>query len=379
MTREVKASSPVGSGLFLPHIAPEAYDPTLQNAQQYPQLVRISWPNSVFSKTLVDLLEHFSWDQMSVLVSDDDFGTYGLLDFQLLAGQMGWRIHTIQSFDPAENVADTEVRTQLEVIQNTGARVIILHCLASYAAEVLRQASSMDMTGEGWAWVVSDGITGFHLFDTDNGTAIVPDYLRGLLGPIPPATNGARSAEFMAKWKAADPAVYPGAGGADIGPYTARWADAVLALAQALRNLQTDGVTVTPQPLDCACDGGESQPWADGPTMLQYLKEAGVETDGVTGYIRFDSTAARLDAEYNIVNLKSDGWHEVGSWNLSTGLNIHSDADIRFAGGATEVAPYVSDLKNKTLRVVTIAADGFVMISNTDENGKNVTGNDRFT
>ncbi|KAI8506505.1 hypothetical protein Bbelb_159320 [Branchiostoma belcheri] len=71
---QVKASSPVGSGLFLPHIAPEAYDPTLQNAQQYPQLVRISWPNSVFSKTLVDLLEHFSWDQMSVLVSDDDFG-----------------------------------------------------------------------------------------------------------------------------------------------------------------------------------------------------------------------------------------------------------------------------------------------------------------
>ncbi|XP_078690675.1 glutamate receptor ionotropic, kainate 3-like [Branchiostoma floridae x Branchiostoma belcheri] len=111
--------------------------------------------------------------------------------------------------------------------------------------------------------------------------------------------------------------------------------------------------------------------------MLQYLKQ--VETDGVTGYIRFDSTAARLDAEYNIVNLKSDGWHEVGNWNLSTGLNIHSDADIRFAGGATEVAPYVSDLKNKTLRVVTIAADGFVMISDTDEKGKNVTGNDRFT
>ncbi|XP_078692966.1 taste receptor type 1 member 1-like [Branchiostoma floridae x Branchiostoma belcheri] len=214
---QVKASSAVGSGLFLPHIAPEAYDPTLQNAQQYPQLVRISWPNSVISKTLVDLLEHFSWDQMSILVSNDDFGTYGLLDFQLLAGKKGWHIHTIQSFDPAENVADTEVRTQLEVIKNSGVRIIILHCLASYAAEVLRQASTMDMTGEGWAWVVSDGITGFHLFDTDNGTAIVPDYLRGLLGPIPPATNGARSKDFMAKWRAADPAVYPGAGGADIG------------------------------------------------------------------------------------------------------------------------------------------------------------------
>ncbi|KAI8506510.1 hypothetical protein Bbelb_159370 [Branchiostoma belcheri] len=374
---QVKASSPVSSGLSLPRIVPEATDPTLENTRQYRQLVRISWPDSVLSKALIDLLEHFSWDQMSLLVSNDDFGVHGLLKFQLLAGQKRWRIHTIQSFDPTEIAVDIDVRTQLKVIKNTGARIIIIHCLASYGAEVLRQASSMDMTGEGWAWVVSDGITGFDLYDNDNGKAIVPDYLRGLLGPIPPATNGAHSEEFMAKWRAADPAVYPGAGSDYIGPYTARWADAVLALAQALRNLQTDGVTVTPQPLDCACDGGESQPWADGPTMLQYLKQ--VETDGVTGYIRFGQTAARLDAEYNIVNLKSDGWQKVGNWNLSTGLNIHSDADIRFAGGATEVAPYVSDLKNKTLRVVTIAADGFVMISDTDENGKNVTGNGRFT
>ncbi|XP_066287672.1 glutamate receptor 2-like [Branchiostoma lanceolatum] len=191
-----------------------------------------------------------------------------------------------------------------------------------------------------------------------------------------PSTNGGHSEAFMAKWRSANPVVYPGAGVRDIGPYTARWADAVLALAQALRNLQADGVTVTPQPLDCGCDGSESRPWVDGSMVLQYLKQ--VKTDGVTGYIHFDSAGARADAEYNIVNLKSNGWQKVGAWNLPEGLNMNSDGDVKFMGGSTKVDPYVSDLSNRTLRVVTIAADGFVLISDVDKDGNNVTGSDRF-
>ena len=39
-------------------------------------------------------------------------------------------------------------------------RVVILHCEAVMAKEVLRQADALDMTGPGWAWVVTDGTTG---------------------------------------------------------------------------------------------------------------------------------------------------------------------------------------------------------------------------
>ncbi|XP_035681483.1 glutamate receptor 2-like [Branchiostoma floridae] len=377
-TSQVIASSLVSSGLSLPQIAPEATDPTLGNSQQFPQLIRISWPDSVLSKALIDLLEHFSWDQMSILVSNDAFGTHGLAVFQLIAGQKKWVIHTMQSFDPTENPEDIEMRSQLRVIKQTGARIVVLHCLARYAAEILREASAMGMAGHGWAWVVSDGITGHahDAFKPTSGAARVPGYLQGLVGPAPPAARGRHSGAFLAKWRSADPAVYPGAGEPDIGPYTARWADAVLALAQAMRNLQEDGVTVTPQSLDCDYDGRQSQPWADGPTMLHYLKQ--VQTDGVTGYIDFDSAAARVNAEYNILNLKSGGWQKVGMWNLSSGLHMSADEDVTLMGGATTVYPYVSDLSNRTLRVVTKAAPGFVMIAGVDKDGKNATGNERF-
>eukprot|EP00058_Branchiostoma_floridae_P025694 XP_002611184.1 hypothetical protein BRAFLDRAFT_88417 [Branchiostoma floridae] len=318
----VIASSLVSTGLSLPQIAPEATDPTLGNSQQFPQLVRISWPDSVLSKALIDLLEHFGWDQMSIFVSNDAYGTHGLAVFQLIAGQKKWVIHTMQSFDPTENPADIEMRSQLRVIKQTGARIIVLHCQARYAAEILREASAMGMTGQGWAWVVSDGITGHahDAFKPTSGAARVPGYLQGLVGPVPPAARGRHSGAFLAKWRAADPATYPGAGEPDIG----------------------------------------------------------VQTDGVTGYIDFDSAAARVNAEYNIVNLKSGGWQKVGMWNLSSGLHMYPDEDVTLMGGATTVYPYVSDLSNRTLRVVTKAAPGFVMIADVAKDGKNVSGNDRF-
>ncbi|KAI8481708.1 hypothetical protein Bbelb_405450 [Branchiostoma belcheri] len=570
---QVKATSPVSSGLSLPQLAPDATDPTLDNPLHFPMLLRMSWPDSVLGVTLVDLVEHFSWDHVSIFASNDDYGTHGLVDFkviagqkgwcsgthglvdfqliagqkgwsvgthglvdfqliagqkgwsvgthglvdfqliagqkgwsvgkgvksaiavcfwsvgthglvdfQLIAGQKGWSVHTMQSFDPTEDAADIDVTTQLQVIKSTGARIVVLHCLAPYARQILQESVSLGMTGAGWAWVVSDGVTGLHdasggngtvpeylrgLHDASGGNGTVPEYLRGLVGPRPPAGNGSHGEAFLLKWSSADPAVYPGAGTDAIGPYTARWADAVLALAAALRNAtELQNGTITPQPLDCACAGGPSQQWSDGQTMLQYLKQkterypsgcrqftgthllrqrpdeqnkarAGparatsptgtaaqlgpklnqatvvamqVDTGGVTGRVRFTPTGARADAEYDIVNLREDGWqsakriqhgvfriargigptagrigrrhptrvragtegdaeYPVGWWDQAGGLTLLPAADVRFMGGAAEVEPFVSDLRGRHLRVVTVAAPGFVEVSDEDREG----------
>ncbi|XP_035671962.1 glutamate receptor 3.6-like [Branchiostoma floridae] len=219
LSSQVKATSPVSSGLSLPQIAPDATDPTLDNLRQFPMLLRMSWPDSVLGVALVDLVEHFGWDHVSIFVSNDDYGTHGLVEFQLIAGRKGWRVHTMQSFDPTEDPTDIAVTTQLQVIKNTGARIIVLHCLAGYAQQILYEASSLGMTGAGWAWVVSDGITGLDaLGGGANGT--VPEYLRGLVGPRPPASNGSHGEAFLQKWSSADPAAYPGAGGDTIGVRT---------------------------------------------------------------------------------------------------------------------------------------------------------------
>ena len=43
---------------------------------------------------------------------------------------------------------------------HAGVRVILLNCLSEFGVEVLRQAKDKGMTGPGWAWVVTDGMTG---------------------------------------------------------------------------------------------------------------------------------------------------------------------------------------------------------------------------
>ena len=37
--------------------------------------------------------------------------------------------------------------------------MILLNCLSDFGVEVLRRAADKGMTGPGWAWVVTDGMT----------------------------------------------------------------------------------------------------------------------------------------------------------------------------------------------------------------------------
>ena len=41
-----------------------------------------------------------------------------------------------------------------------GVRVVLLNCLDYFGVRVLQQAGELGMTGGGWAWIVTDGITG---------------------------------------------------------------------------------------------------------------------------------------------------------------------------------------------------------------------------
>ena len=40
------------------------------------------------------------------------------------------------------------------------SRIMVLNCGASAAGQVLRQAEKFGLTRDGYAWIVSDGVTG---------------------------------------------------------------------------------------------------------------------------------------------------------------------------------------------------------------------------
>ena len=47
----------------------------------------------------------------------------------------------------------------LSIFLPTGARIIILNCQGVYGSHVLRQAHLLGLMSEGWAWILTSGIT----------------------------------------------------------------------------------------------------------------------------------------------------------------------------------------------------------------------------
>ena len=50
-------------------------------------------------------------------------------------------------------------RLSIQILNHLGVRVVILNCLAPYARVILDQAHELRMITEGWAWLLTDGIT----------------------------------------------------------------------------------------------------------------------------------------------------------------------------------------------------------------------------
>ncbi|XP_066270647.1 glutamate receptor 2-like isoform X4 [Branchiostoma lanceolatum] len=364
----VKFSNAVCSGLHIPHIAPTATDPTLANREFFPYLLRMSAPDSVQSRALVDLVTHFGWTHMAILTSSDDYGIHGLVEFQAIAARKKWGIVSVQQFQTGNDVSIVNATSQLKYIVGTGVRVVILNCLAQHATRVLQQAEHLGMTRKGWAWVVTDGVT---TKNTTHLTSPVPSYLQGLIGTDPDIAQGTLLREVRQVWENADRSRFPHAGEFEVESNFGQFFDAVLAIAHALDNIFRDGHHIEEEKLEC-CE--EKRPWKYGKLVLEYLKK--VEEDGVMRRLRFSGRGHPNNPSYGIMNLLCSGWKKVGSWSEDTRLIMHNP--VRFMGGADSVVDYVSDLMNRTLKVVTIEEPPFIFYSEKDEHGRPRKGNDRF-
>jgi hypothetical protein len=96
---------------------------------------------------------------------------------QELAAKNRWRVLSVQQLTSIANDSAINVTRQLRNIKGSGemgyslmphlvvliiskgARVVALNCLVGL--RVFEQANAMGMMASGWAWVVTDGITGF--------------------------------------------------------------------------------------------------------------------------------------------------------------------------------------------------------------------------
>nr|ACP31196.1 G-protein coupled receptor [Ailurus fulgens] len=194
---------------LLPQITYSAISDDLRDKQRFPALLRTVSGADHQIEAMVQLLLHFRWNWVIVLVSSDDYGRY---NSQLLSERLAPRDiciafqETLPTLQPSQEVTPWE-RQRLEAIvgkiQQSSARIVVLFSpdlvLYNFFREVLRQnfTGAVWIASESWAIdPVLHNLTGLH----DTGTFLgittqsvpIPGFSEFRMRPAqagPPAPN----------------------------------------------------------------------------------------------------------------------------------------------------------------------------------------------
>ncbi|XP_064643100.1 glutamate receptor 2-like isoform X2 [Lineus longissimus] len=394
----VKATQPICQGMHIPQLAPSATDPILSSFHDlYPYLLKMSSPDSLQSTALYDLVIKMRWTRVAILTSSSDYGRNGLTEFQRLASRGdALAITSVDMFHAPYNASLTDATKQLKAIIAKGTRIVILNCLSVHAYHILTQAAQLGMLNKGWGWLVTDGVTSELPISNEpicnvtvqisrgkplttakssisNSCMETPLHLRGLLGTRPSMGAGDLYPEFVSAWEniTKDMSGDQNSCCNDITSlqfmgYAVKTYDSVLVIAHGLDNFLRDGNNLSEykaNPPNLANIFAQARP--DGKLLFKYLRE--VNIPGAMNWLNFTEQNRPFMSDYQIVNLDSKSWRVVGNWSQTSNppLYLSNSTDIYFPSWTLEKpADFQLDLKNKTLRIVTILEAPFVMENN---------------
>ena len=283
----------------VPQISYSSTNADLSDKDTYPYFLRVVPPDSVQGVALANIADEMGWGQVATLASSDDYGAGGIGNFETAAGDLGIDILASEKFTQGA----TDIKTQLQNIKDSGAKIIVLNVIVGDAITVFSQAGDLALTSEnGYHWVGTDGSTQAAVFE--NSTTVKTN-MQGMIGTAPNRGSGDVFEAFLDIWEDKDPADYAGAGDRTPNTYATFAYDAVYTFAHAFAAMIEAGTDYT-----------------DGDALLAELYNT--DFTGATGPLTFDENGDRLGV-YDVLNLQGDVFEIVGTWDLTNGLNLVED------------------------------------------------------
>eukprot|EP00455_Lapot_gusevi_P014942 TRINITY_DN1752_c0_g2_i4.p1 TRINITY_DN1752_c0_g2~~TRINITY_DN1752_c0_g2_i4.p1 ORF type:complete len:672 (+),score=72.54 TRINITY_DN1752_c0_g2_i4:301-2316(+) len=327
-------------------ISSSATSPTLSDKTQYPTFARVVPSDSFQGVALAKLCANLGWRNVAVLYTTDSYSSKLAEVFFDTAKQLKLSVLSSQSFEPGAQ----DVRTQLSVIQASGANIILLLLLAQDARTVFLYAKTMDMIGPPYLYIGVDG-----WFEATN-SLLQPDVaslVSGSIATLPFIDDQSPSYQkFLTDWQAA----YARSASQMLGLkepdfWAALQYDTVNVLAYGLDRLiklqdfcQNKSIsTLLPAP-------AVTQPRAIAnltrveqcylmravgeDTMLRYLVLA-YPYDGLSGRVLFDANGDRL-ADLRIRNIQNQQFVDVGLIDSEGRLVWDEGVGVIWPGGSRQ-------------------------------------------
>ncbi|XP_041072127.1 extracellular calcium-sensing receptor-like [Carcharodon carcharias] len=146
----------------------------LSDRHRYPAFFRTAPSDYFQTKALAQLVKHFGWTWIGAFVNDDDYGRFGIQQFQEQVTEFGACIAFSYILPKIYNAA--KISQMVNVIKRSSAKVIVVFTPEREMLQLIEEVARQNVTGIQWlaseAW-----ITGAVLF-----TGRFLPYLEGAIG-----------------------------------------------------------------------------------------------------------------------------------------------------------------------------------------------------
>nr|AHA51372.1 ANF_receptor domain-containing protein [Euplokamis dunlapae]AQX17744.1 ionotropic glutamate receptor [Euplokamis dunlapae] len=352
----------------IPLYSLQATDPFLTSNQRA-FLIRSLPSDSYQSQALFQLLKENEWKQFSILTSSNAYGMNGMLELERLAMTELFGIDSIQHFLLPIEPSQLNVTHELSVIKEALSQIVVLHADGKYAKYILEQAMEMGMLGKGYAWILTDSVTGNPgVLQTEDG--YLPSYYTGLLGTRPLYSAGPFYEEFMKNFTKDNPGVMIG------DAYALSAFDAVLVLAEMLTKYLADGNTLQEQSLTCLTQFNSNtivDRFRNGTAIMEYLDDVNIM--GIGNQLEFQEDKGPKHVQYDIVNFRDNTFVHVGKWNAADKENLTLKEIVYLGGGIDSPDQRIGSLKGFNFTFGVMESRPFII----EDTETNCTGNACFT
>ncbi|CAH2073091.1 unnamed protein product [Thlaspi arvense] len=296
----------LGNQSQVPIVSFSATSPLLDSIRT-PYFIRATHDDSSQVHAISAIIESFRWREVVPIYVDNEFGE-GILPYLVDAFQeINVRIRYRSAI--SLHFSDDQIKKELYRLMSMPSRVFIVHMLPDLGARLFSIAREINMTSQGYVWIVTNGIA-------DLTSLMGQSSLEDMHGVLGVKTYFSRSKELSyleARWRKRF-------GGEELNNFGCWAYDAATALAKSIEEISNVSFNKasrnTPRD-DTETDLDDLRVSLSGPKLLQALST--VTFKGVSG--RFQLKEGKLEATiFKIINIEENGERTVGFWKSKVGL-----------------------------------------------------------
>ncbi|KAG6585774.1 Glutamate receptor 2.7, partial [Cucurbita argyrosperma subsp. sororia] len=316
-----------------------------------PYFFRLTQNDSAQLTAISALVKAYNWRQVVLIYQDDEFGD----------GMSPYLIHALQGVNtrvPYQSVIDPtatedQIEEELYKLMTMPTRVFLVHMLPSLAIRLFAKANQIGMMREGYVWILTDATANL----LDSMSSPVLNSMEGALGVKTYVPKSMELDRFKIKWKRE----FVMENYVPNDPYLdifGLWAyDAARALAIAVEKTGAKNFTFeNPNRGQNLTDLETLGVSRNGEKIVEALSKT--KFMGLTG--NYEIVNGQLQsAEFEIVNVNSNGGNRVGFWNPEKGL-LSNNMTVIWPGNTAAVPKgWEFPTEGKRLRIGVPMKEGY--------------------